>query len=214
MSSESFVTMMALACFASALLQSEHPQAETVRVAPEPPVVETDHVPDEEVGSPGKSVAAVPDLQFEIPEAEEEKLELPWTHSIRAYNSGSQYMYYQSAVPCGDGRFVTAAHLVRGLGSQYRCEVYISGEWVPASFTPVSGKDLAIAKVDRSPDGPEGPLLIRAPEYGERVRVHGMEMEHLQEGFVSRVSSGNDSLVSLDAECQGSVQGDSGGGVY
>lgn len=126
----------------------------------------------------------------------------------RGYDGRSQATAPEcSAVSIGQGRFVTAAHLVHGLRSGYVVEVKVSGEWRAAQFRNVGNEDLALLTVA----GVNVPgAQTRRPEYRESVDIFGLRSGMLQQGTILPATS----LVSLETTAAGVRQGDSGGGVF
>jgi S1-C subfamily serine protease len=111
-----------------------------------------------------------------------------------------------SAVSIGGGTYVTAAHLVEGL-ERWAVELQIGGVWKRGRMATVEGRDAAV--VTCGGDGENAVVHIATPRYGERVTVVGLKSGVAQQGIVSDTRT-----VSLDVECDGIQQGDSGGGVF
>lgn len=109
-----------------------------------------------------------------------------------------------TAVAVGEADLVTVAHLTSGLSAP-RVEVEIDGQWKPASFRPRGG-DLASVTVS-------GVSLKqvnrRKAEYREVAFVYGLASKRLQRGLIV-----NSDAVSLDPGETGTINGDSGGGVF
>jgi S1-C subfamily serine protease len=111
-----------------------------------------------------------------------------------------------SAVSIGGGRYVTASHLVEGL-QRYAVELEIGGVWKHGRMSTVEGRDAAVITCDD--DGGIPTVELGTPQYGERVTVIGLKSGVPQRGTISDTRT-----VSLDVECAGIEQGDSGGGVF
>lgn len=112
-----------------------------------------------------------------------------------------------TAVDLGGGRFATAAHVVEGV-NQYVVEVEIGSEWKRGTFAAVQGQDAAVVTVQNYA-GASDAISLGEPAYGARVTVVGLKSGKVQTGIISDTRT-----VSLDTDCPGIQQGDSGGGVF
>lgn len=111
------------------------------------------------------------------------------------------------AVSVGGGVLQTVSHL-RDMMPGATCEVMVNGTWRPATFRVIDGSpagDVATAKIATDLAAPKR----RPPRYGERVVIYGLKTGYLQCGVVSGPRE-----VSLDANEKGTLNGDSGGGVF
>ena len=111
------------------------------------------------------------------------------------------------AVSVGGGVLQTVSHL-RDMMPGATCEVLVNGTWRSATFRVVDGTpagDVATAKI--ATDLPS--VRRRPPRYMERVVVYGLKTGYLQCGVVSGPRE-----ISLDANEKGTLNGDSGGGVF
>jgi hypothetical protein len=117
-----------------------------------------------------------------------------------------------SAVAVGPAKLHTVSHLSHEL-SGYRAEVQVDGQWKPATFAPVPGKDMAVLTMV----GVELEAVpVRAPEYGEPVTVYGLATRSFAQGryigdLNPAVGSGT---VPLEVGQAVTQEGDSGGGVF
>lgn len=111
-----------------------------------------------------------------------------------------------SAVEVGSGRYVTASHIVEGLRS-FAVELEINGKWMRGRISTVDDRDAAVVTCDDESGG--SPVPLAEPQYGQRVTVVGFKTGAPQRGTVSDTRT-----VSLDLECAGIQQGDSGGGIF
>lgn len=111
-----------------------------------------------------------------------------------------------TCVDLGGGRYATAAHVVEGV-QQYVVEIEVGGEWRRGTLAAVQGHDAAVVTVGG--DSTAAALTLAAPQYGQRVTVIGLKTGVAQQGTVSDTRT-----VSLDVDCPGITQGDSGGGVF
>ena len=111
-----------------------------------------------------------------------------------------------SAVSVGGGKFITAAHGTNGFQSGYVVEVQIGPDWHKATTVrPDPQADVLEAVISKTD---VAGVMVRAPEYGERVTVYGLTTcKPMRGGFFADV-------VGLDAAEPGVESGDSGGGVY
>lgn len=123
-------------------------------------------------------------------------------------------------VALGNGTFQTVAHVFypyvngnfqkRPTGSTGTCEVQVDGTWRLASYRIIDGSDAGdVALVRINGDAPRSIKVRRAPKYLEKVVVYGLKTGYVQCGIVS----GNREISLYENE-QGSVSGDSGGGVF
>lgn len=121
-------------------------------------------------------------------------------------------------VSIGNGTFQTVAHVFypyvnggfqkRATGATGDCEIRVGTTWRKARFRIIDssdGGDVAVAQISGEVPG----AMRRNAKYGERVVVYGLKTGYLQCGMVSGSRE-----VSLDANEKGTLNGDSGGGVF
>lgn len=118
-----------------------------------------------------------------------------------------------TAISVGDGRFLTAGHLIENLQGGIEIDIQVDGRWknnVP--FQKAADRD-ALTIVTRL-DVPS--VEVRAPEYRESVVAYGLtSCEPLSGLYCGILATGRpESFVSLDPEERGVDAGDSGGGVF
>ena len=118
-----------------------------------------------------------------------------------------------TAISVGEGRFLTAGHLVENLHGGIEIDIQVDGRWknnVP--FRKAADRDALTIVTDLDVPSVE----VRAPEYRESVVAYGLtSCEPLSGLYCGILSTGRpESFVSLDPEERGVDPGDSGGGVF
>lgn len=151
--------------------------------------------------SPVQNPIAPPILDLEI---QSPRLDLSrFVYAVQVRN-GTNISQAGSAVSIGNGRLVSASHIIEGMNNAI-VEVLIDGQWRRATYATVRGVDVMNLRVANK--GLPG-VARRDPEYMEPVVVCGMK-SGLQNGIYV-----NHDTVALDVELSGVDNGDSGGGVF
>ena len=129
-------------------------------------------------------------------------------------------------VSIGNGTFQTCAHLFYTTPDQGRtwvkkpngatgfCEINAGGTWRKAAFRIVDNSDPGDVAIVSIPEVSLGFVNVpaakrRPPKYGERVLVYGLKRGYLQCGMIAGTRE-----IALDANEKGTLNGDSGGGVF
>lgn len=118
-----------------------------------------------------------------------------------------------TAISVGEGRFLTAGHLVENLHGGIEIDIQVDGRWknnVP--FQKAADRDALTIVTELDVPSVE----VRAPEYRESVVAYGLtSCQPLSGLYCGILAAGRpESFVSLDPEEQGVDPGDSGGGVF
>lgn len=173
-------------------------------------------------GLPQDPEFVIPEIKVpEVPApADPPKLDPEWVKAVYpvrfAYGVVGQQgsmTFDGCGVAVGPDKIHTVAHLTHQMPAGSRAEVLVEGEWKRANWSPVAGKDLAVAIV---PGANLKPVPVRVPNYGERVTVYGLKTKSFAQGtYVGTLDAKTgDGLVPLD-DCEKPVEnGDSGGGVF
>lgn len=111
-----------------------------------------------------------------------------------------------TAVSLGGGRFVTAGHLLGGLGGKVEVDVEVDGQWVNnAAQARVDGQDILFLQIDKDVPG----VAVRSPAFFEDVTLYGLASKDPQTGLFA-----GDRHLALTPDEPGITFGDSGGGVF
>lgn len=118
-----------------------------------------------------------------------------------------------TAISVGEGRFLTAGHLVENLHGGIEIDIQVDGRWknnVP--FQKAADRDALTIVTELDVPSVE----VRAAEYRESVVAYGLtSCEPLSGLYCGILATGRpESFVSLDPEERGVDPGDSGGGVF
>lgn len=187
-----------------------------------PAEVSGEPIAPEFTGLPQDPEFVIPEIKLpEVPApADPPKIDPEWVKSVYPVRMAYGVIGQQGSmtfdgcgVAVGPDKIHTAAHLTHQMPAGSRAEVLVDGEWKRANWSPVAGKDFAVAIV---PGANLKPVPVRVPAYGERVTVYGLKTKSFAQGTyvgATDIKAGF-ALVPLDA-CETPIEnGDSGGGVF
>jgi hypothetical protein len=172
-------------------------------------------------GMPEDPIVIPPITPIEVPApADPPKIDPEWVKAVYpvrfAYGVVGQQgsiTFEGCGVAVGPDKLHSVSHLTHQMPAGSRVEVLVDGEWKRANWSPVAGKDFAVAIV---PGANLKPVPVRVPAYGERVTVYGLKTKSFAQGtYIGAVNIKiGDGLVPLD-DCEKPIEnGDSGGGVF
>lgn len=167
----------------------------------EPPVDVAPNQPKVESKPPQKKLY-IPEFDYESDMEAVNSLD-KYVFKVRASN-GSAVSGGGTAISIGDGRLVSASHVIHGIPNA-KVEVLVDGEWYHASYATVRGADVMNLRIRRK-DLPS--VARRNPKYLEPVVVIGAVTGDQPGTYV------NKDTVALIADVKGIKDGDSGGGVF